>query len=239
MVNGTNIDKAPTPAYIATMGAKDQKTPDCTGILIAPRYILTNALCTLMRPQWATINSKYSRGGDGEQIAILSHVVHPKFDRWTLTYDIAVYLLERASINKPATLTFDTYDTATPVVFRGFGLLDYNAGFVDVLQEAKGIVAVNSDCNRVFRLDVYLSYRFLDDMMCVVGLTTCSGDGGPLTVVKKDGQEAVVALASWSSYRCKNQFGGFTRLSASQDFIKFFLPGGDVCTGPVERPSLH
>ncbi|CAK4692683.1 hypothetical protein LEN26_020416 [Aphanomyces euteiches] len=236
IVNGTVIDQASIPAYIATVRGEELQTTECTGILIASRYVLTTAVCTKMNPSWVTINSKFRLGGDGEHIPILTTVVHPKFLRVALTHDIAVLLLARPSVNTPATLTFDIYEPGTKVVMRGFGRLDFNADFADTLREAKGTIAEKSVCNQADRLD----RLFQDDMICVMGLTTCTLDiGGPLTIVNKEGQEAVVALQSWDSYLCKGPFGGFTRLSASQDFIKPFLQGDDVCKRPVERPSLH
>ncbi|CAK4690491.1 hypothetical protein LEN26_008318 [Aphanomyces euteiches] len=145
------------------------------------------------------------------------------------------HLLERASIHSPATLTFDTYEPGTNVVLRSFGRLDFDAYFADILREAKGTIAVTADCNRMYRLYDF----FKDDMMCVVGLAPCTGDiGGPLTVVNKEGQEAVVALHSWNVHRCNEQYGGFTRLSSSQDFLKPFVPDQDVCKRPVDRPTL-
>ncbi|CAK5054534.1 unnamed protein product [Aphanomyces euteiches] len=220
IVNDTVIDQASIPAYIATVRGEELQTTECTG----------------MNPSWVTINSKFRLGGDGEHIPILTTVVHPKFLRVALTHDIAVLLLARPSVNTPATLTFDIYEPGTKVVMRGFGRLDFNADFADTLREAKGTIAEKSVCNQADRLD----RLFQDDMICVMGLTTCTLDiGGPLTIVNKEGQEAVVALQSWDSYLCKGPFGGFTRLSASQDFIKPFLQGDGVCKRPVERPSLH
>ncbi|KAH9078898.1 hypothetical protein Ae201684P_019962 [Aphanomyces euteiches] len=55
----------------------------------------------------------------------------------------------------------------------------------------------------------------------------------------REGHEAVVALHSWNALHCDVQYGGFTRLGPSLDFLKSFLQGDDVCKQPVERPSLH
>ncbi|KAG9405342.1 hypothetical protein AC1031_004450 [Aphanomyces cochlioides] len=228
------IQRLPPP-YIATLRSEELQFTMCMGILIAPRYILTTALCTKYNPKWVTINSTFRSGGDGEHIPILSSVVHPKFHLQSLTYDIAVLLLGRPSINTPATLTFDSYEPGTEGVMRGFGQVDVNGDFPYVLREARGTISSIADCNQKYDVQNH----FQEDMMCVVGLTPCTGDnGGPLVVINKEGQEVVVALESWRSVDCNGPYGGYTRLSASQDFIKPFLPGEDVCKRSLERPSL-
>ncbi|KAG9405341.1 hypothetical protein AC1031_004449 [Aphanomyces cochlioides] len=219
IVGGVVVEEA-TPAYIATLRAEEFQTTICTGILIAPRYILTTAKCTKLSPRWASINSRFRQGRDGEHIRITGISQHPKFKWPEFTYDMAVLLLERASINTPATLTFDSYEATTQVVMQGFGQLGYKADFADVLREAKGTIAVNADCNRV-------------------GSPLAGDKGGPLTLLNKEGHEAVVALHSWNALHCDVQYGGFTRLGPSQDFLKSFLQGQGVCKRPVERPSLH
>ncbi|CAK4073317.1 unnamed protein product [Aphanomyces euteiches] len=223
IVGGVVVEAA-APAYIATLRADEFQTTICTGILIAPRYILTTAKCTKLSLTWASINSKFRQGRDGEHIRITAINFHPKF-KWP-----------ELIINTPATLTFDSYEAKTQVVMRGFGQLGYKADFADVLREAKGTIAVNADCNRVYNVDGI----FQDDLMCIEGLSPCGGDkGGPLTLLNKEGHEAVVALHSWNALHCDVQYGGFTRLGPSLDFLKSFLQGDDVCKQPVERPSLH
>ncbi|CAK4519198.1 unnamed protein product, partial [Aphanomyces euteiches] len=223
------------PPYIATLRSEELQFTMCMGILIAPRYVLTTALCAKYNPKWVTINSTFRSGGDGEHIPILSSVVHPKYHLQSLTYDIAVLLLGRPSTNTPATLTFDSYEPGTEGIMRDFGQVNANGDFPYVLREARGTITSIADCNQKYDVQ----HHFQEDMMCVVGLTPCTGDnGGPLVVINKEGQEVVVVLESWRSPDCNGPYGGYTRLSASQDFIKPFLPGEDVCKRALERPSL-
>lgn len=70
-------------------------------------------------PTRITIDSVFPVAGDGEYIPIMRILLHPKFKTKALTYAIAVLLLEHESVNTPAELTSDSYETATAAVMQG------------------------------------------------------------------------------------------------------------------------
>ncbi|CAK4086649.1 unnamed protein product [Aphanomyces euteiches] len=202
----------PVSSYIASIRRRELSGTSCTGVLIAPHFVLTTAQCTV-GAKWVSIGSPYRVGGGGdvEHIRVSFAYVHPDHNTTTLAFDLAVLRLER---------------------------LGFNGAMAETLRDANGTITNNRLCNVNYKLGGI----FKDDMMCIVGVQPCAGDaGGPAIVLDYDNRPAVVALQSWYDRNCSSNYGGFVGLSAAQDFLKPFLHGfpNDVCKPGFQRPSLN
>ena len=181
IVNGSPLEHA-APSYIASTRVKKLDYTFCTGILIAPRYVLTTASCS-KHAKWVTLNSIHRVGDDGEHIPVVEYVVHPKFDEDSLSFGLGVVVLDYDSKNTPAILSFDLFPPPTDVAVRGFGRLKYKGTLTDILREANGTITSNSVCNNAYQLGGF----FKDDTICIVGLSPCHWDeGGPSSLIKKE-----------------------------------------------------
>ncbi|KAH9130662.1 hypothetical protein LEN26_008315 [Aphanomyces euteiches] len=214
----------PVSSYIASIRRRELSGTSCTGVLIAPHFVLTTAQCTV-GAKWMSIGSPYRVGGGGdvEHIRVSFSYVHPDHNTTTLAFDLAVLRLEHDSNSTPALLTFEFYAHLTPVLVQGFGRLGFNGAMAETLRDANGTITNNRLCNVNYKLGGI----FKDDMMCIVGVQPCAG--------------MQAALRFWYDRNCCGNYGGFVRLSAAQDFLKPFLHGfpNDVCKPGFQRPSLN
>ncbi|KAG9405332.1 hypothetical protein AC1031_004440 [Aphanomyces cochlioides] len=230
MANGTAVQQ-PAPSYIAYVYTGTDASV-ATGVLIAPRFVLTTAK-TSYQALSVTLNSTKIFGTDGERISVIQTFVHPDFNRSSLSFDLGVLQLDHDSKITPAPLSFDYCPRDTKATVRGFGRVKYNEK-ADILRESSGYVLSNNDC---FNMNDP-SGKAPEDLMCIIGPYPCIGDaGGPVTILNKDGQEVVVAIQSWISDKCMGDFGGYVRLSNTHEFLKPFLRGQDVCQHKFERAT--
>ncbi|KAF0725471.1 hypothetical protein Ae201684P_019273 [Aphanomyces euteiches] len=205
-----------------------------TGVLIAPRYVLTSAHGGI-KANWASIGPANSR--DNEQIAVKSMYFHPQFNNYTLEFDVAIMELDRPSTHTPATLSFDAVAPNTPTTVRGFGDFEgvESKSSTTKVYSTHGTVMSSVHCAAIDNIALY------PDMMCIVGAHLCgSGNtGSPLTVVR-DGREVVVGLASWYFQKCNREFTVYTRLITAKSFLDPYLPMLDGCaTSAFVRPQLR
>ncbi|KAF0738337.1 hypothetical protein Ae201684P_019346 [Aphanomyces euteiches] len=231
MANGTAVQQ-PAPSYIAYVYTGTNANV-ATGVLIAPRFVLTTAKTSSLALS-VTLNTTKPLGLDGERISVIRTFVHPFFNRSSLSFDLGVLQLDHDSKSTPAPLSFDYCPRDTKATVRGFGRVQYDQK-ADILRESSGHVLSNDDCINMNDP----SGKAPNDLMCIIGPYPCMGDaGGPVTIVNKDGQEVVVAVQSWTSDKCMGDFGGYVRLSNAVEFFKPFLRGQDVCQQNLVRPTL-
>ncbi len=177
----------------------------CTGTLIDYRVVLTAGHCAdLLAPEHVVTGSDPAR--PEQRLAVAEVIVHPWYERATLSHDLALVRVAGELAVTPAALPhrdLDVEDAGAQARVVGFGLLDAAAD--TALRKREGFSRIASIEQYRFRLDGEPSQP-------------CLGDSGGPTFLRSDGREPLVGVHSGGSADCT---GGSweTRIDAYLEFI--------------------
>ncbi|KAI9916955.1 hypothetical protein PsorP6_016830 [Peronosclerospora sorghi] len=207
ILGGTTVPSKKKPFYVGLRKTAEGKN-FCGGTLISPIHVLTASHCIQYDIRWASIGSHFNNGTeDGEQIKVVSVMVHPNFtEPLKFSKDFAILELEVASSIKPAKLAKaddSDFKAGTTVVTVGTGRLSEGTTALagHHLQRVNSSLITNEDC----AADGGISLD--ESMICVAGQISkgyCNGDsGGPAFIEKsEDGaDDVVVGVVSWRNWR--------------------------------------
>ncbi|KAH9157952.1 hypothetical protein AeNC1_019199, partial [Aphanomyces euteiches] len=180
--------------YVTSLRAFTDGRAACTGSLIAPNIVLTDAGCTVQTNsalKYAVVGSHFNGGNkDGELIAIKQQIVHPKYNDTSSAYNFAIYKLAKNSKYKPVPISFNPVGANVATVMRGFGDLDDKGNTSPVLREVKLTTVDDTKCRQL------LAPSEVDNtMFCAGGQANkgaCAGDGGGPLTIETNGQETLV-----------------------------------------------
>lgn len=187
----------------------------CGGVIINERRVITAAHCLEDDPPESFITFRVGttlRGEGGQEYGIVSYELHPQYDEYMLSFDIAMAQLDGtlsfgASI-QPAALVEVNFEPGdgTDATVTGWGYTDEGT-LPHVLQEVTIPIVLRSRCAEIWDpWDV-------DETMICAGISekdSCGGDsGGPLM---QDGK--LIGLVSWGPEACGDGFPGvYTKIS--------------------------
>jgi secreted trypsin-like serine protease len=200
------------PAVVAIL---EDGAPSCTGVVIAPRAVLSAAHC--VRPGHRLSIAAGAVPGESPPVGVSEARVHPAFDRPTLANDVAVLISKRALDVEPATraaageLAIDLHDVPVRLVGYGFASLEDRA---QIKREGWAVVSEASETQ--LRLAPSPSQPCLGD------------SGGPVFVALGD-REVLAATVSWGDQRCAS-FAYARRLDTDDPFI-------DEALAAIEAPA--
>ncbi len=221
---------APDGAYPFLTAIEDSRDDFqfCGGSLITPTKVITGAHCIDNTPMQIRIGTNNKRQHPGQVIRISKKVIHPKYDDFTIDYDIAVLTLAKPVklsdtaniINLPeacASLTCTTGLAKPKTVLRiaGWGATAPNGGNSSIsLREVDVPVVTNAVCNDAVG-------DITSRMMCAGyvkgGKDSCQGDsGGPLFAYVPSSNTGIQAgIVSWGIGKCGKAglYGVYTRIS--------------------------
>jgi hypothetical protein len=195
----------------------------CTGVLVAPRLVLTAAHCTTERLEvvfGAEVDDGSPLGAPPERFGVLGHVEHPEFHRFHR--DAALLVLERASGASPLTLTTEPVSIGTRARVVGFGFADWEDGTSEGSKRT-GAVAISDVTEESLRLAPSPSQP-------------CAGDSGGPVLAGAD--ERVIGVISSGDLLCRS-YGTATPAGAIAGFVAPFIeamegcPDGVDCTVPA------
>ncbi|XP_055622446.1 uncharacterized protein LOC129766011 [Toxorhynchites rutilus septentrionalis] len=197
----------------------------CGGAIITVDTILTAAHCvyyTNANPSDFSIRAGSTQRTVGGQLITVSEIInHPKYDDWTLQWDISILKLSENLIFgqsvQPIALPDRTFtiEHGSKVSIAGWGTLYYQGPSTERLQSVSVPIVSNAECSKAYEQ----FGPILSTHLCAgaAGIDACQGDsGGPLV-----SNEMVIGVVSWG-YGCA--FPGYptvyTRVSEFLDFIK-------------------
>ncbi|ETV97384.1 hypothetical protein H310_09718 [Aphanomyces invadans] len=222
--------------YVSSIRIDETSPAICTASLIAPKLLLTAALCAYKWVHYASIGSHYTSGSkDGERIKIVKKTVHPKYNGARGEFNIAIFELENESKFAPVALNWVEDAATAPGTMawvRGFGATrPWGQNQSTVFLEASVRIWSNNDCDDKFSFDILPSH------VCAGGdgkSVTLFDTGAPLTVTR-NGVEYVTGVVVRESITFEEYEypGVYMRTSAFRDFIESFLPVTPTTTKPA------
>ena len=234
IVGGTAAGEPGSLAYV-TSQATATTASACSGTVVAPGLVLTAAHCLVDEQSGAprpaegvtvlTGSADRSAPG-GETLSARRLLVHPAYERRSLTADLALIVLANATGAPPLALAGPGDDALAAggarATIAGWGVAS-GADTVAPPQLLRAATTILSDDACRLRLGAGFDAA---GTLCAADeaartAATCRGDsGGPLLVAGRDGAPVEVGIVSWGSQACDPRIPqGFTRVSAYADWI--------------------
>lgn len=214
IVGGTVTDQFPAVGALTYFGATT-----CTGTLIGPRKVLTAAHCLDDLPASSLSFSLGPReGAFTEEVRVERGVVHPDYDRATLTHDVAYLILAREPTTAEPMEILPEMDSS----YLGRELLFVGYGFDD------GIHKRGAGTKRQVSIPVTTLHP-RSFTYSAPGKNTCQGDSGGPAFTFVDGKPLIAGVTSGGDEHCTD-YGYDMRADAYVDFLDV---GGEVPAGPT------
>ena len=210
IINGQKENGYPSAGVLIRDGEQH-----CSGVVIAPRWILTAAHCVVgSPPQFFGVGRKLDNLDD--VVRLKQIYTHPDYDPETNLHDISLIELEE-NISAPIAFVNRNLDTSAPIpsTLVGYGTTD-----------ARGAIGNGRKRSVVVTFNEFSETQMGYDNL---GGSACFGDsGGPAYLQRPDGAEVVAGVTSYGDRNCA-EFGVYVRVDA-------YLEAIENLTGPLPSP---
>ena len=203
----------------------------CGGTVIDVEFILTAAHCVDFLPaaELEVLTGTQSLRSGGTRRDVKRIRVHPRYDDFTLDYDLALVQLKTRIVGlrpseKAMVITPSMAPKLAPPRTRALAVGWGTTGFQYPVALRQVVVPIveQERCNRPDSYDGEITKRMLCAGLRRGGRDSCYGDsGGPLLVPNRAGRFVVqVGIVSWGNdCALPNFYGVYTRLSVLEEWI--------------------
>jgi secreted trypsin-like serine protease len=219
-------------ALVRGVSAEPNRSQFCGGTLVQSTVVVTAAHCidnSIVQSDPARVNAiagatRYSIGG--ERLSVKSIFVHPKWDRKTNDYDVAVLLLASASqLGRPIKLASVAPQPGIDTWVSGWGTTSSQGSGSATLRAAKVPIVATSVCNAAQSYDNSITPRMICGGKEEGGVDSCQGDSGGPMVVGTLNNEQLVGIVSWGEGCAQRlKYGVYTNVAEVSGWISALAP---------------
>jgi secreted trypsin-like serine protease len=230
IIGGQDANSGEFPFMVALIDRYGR--PMCGGSIVSPYYVMTAAHCVPGLKAVIIGAHNLKNNSSGQRISIAKKIVHPKYNDYSDSYDIALLKLSQPVSSeyppiKLAKISDSSPGTMSTVI--GWGATS-NIGkllgiYPDVLQKVDVPIVSSQDCRAAFGNDI------TDSMVCAGagygsgGKDSCNGDSGGPLFLNKNNDFYQVGVVSWGSRFCAQigKYGVYTQVASFKSWINKYI----------------
>eukprot|EP00794_Sanderia_malayensis_P017339 gene17339-19070_t len=229
VVGGRKSSKGHWPWMASIINYMDKLV--CGAVLINEQWVLTAAHCldeVTMKTSLSKVvlgSEKYFGGTGSQKIDIMKMFSHPKYDRVSYDYDVALIKLQQKAriADDIRSICFDKENRYNPddCYVSGWGRIAQGGTYPDDLNHVKVPIVPTSICNSTKTYKGKITSRMICAGYKHGGADACQGDsGGPLSCKDLNGYWHLAGVVSWGAgCAMPNHYGVYSNVNVFKEWI--------------------